>query len=313
MEDTGLDQSRAAPGYALGVKRGGGKPIGIEAVVVQGEDLVGHLIAEPLGKRGAPALHRAGRQAPADQGDEACRHGRVEDYRAGARLRLAGANHRCGALGPLAPDRGWVERRRPAAEVEAEPGLAAVLALRQRLYVAITAGARVLALDPQRGDKRDALGRIGVDGLLDPRDPRVSRERRRFNRKGKIGEPIGRPLPERRVTQPTPRFRCAFCPLSVHKSQRSAGGLGWAGEVVLVDDPRCFRGPLRQRRHARMREIRAVGVADPLAALGGGAEALDLAAVDAHLATAVLGRVGLGVTCPGRSRRFDRLARQFDH
>src|SRR6185312_4202432 len=93
--------------------------------------------------------------------------------------------------------------------------------------------------------------------------------------------------------------------------------LGRRGELVLVGDRGHLGGAGGKRRDARLAEVRSVGVADPVTApgpdpdpgLGRRGEALDLAAVDPHLAPAVARRVRLGGRRPGAERGLDRAAR----
>ena len=147
---------------------------------------------------------------------------------------------------------------------------------------------------------RSAL--VGVDGLLDPGDARVGGERRALDRERQLGDLRRRPLGRSRG-RVSPSIAAASPP-----------GAGRAGELVLVGDARRLDRAGGDRGDARLAEVGAVGVADPAAdpgahadaALGRRGEALDLAAVDADLAPALLGGVGLGVAGAGGERRLDR-------
>ena len=179
------------------------------------------LLAEPLGERRAAALHRVGAEHAADQADEARGDGRVEDDRAAARLGLAGADHRRPPARPPRADRLGVERRRAAAEVEAEPGLAPPSPSASACSVGVAAGGLVLAGDPGRGGDRDALVGVGVDRLLDPGDPRVGGERRALDRERELGDLGGGPGAIEGSREPA-------------RARRLAGRLGGPGELVLV-------------------------------------------------------------------------------
>ena len=254
---------------------------------MQDEGLAGDLLAEPPGKRRAAALHGVGAQRAADQADEAGGDGRVEDDRAGcARRACRRRSSPPPARPPSRPIASGSSPAGPRARPKPSPVSRPVLALGQRLQVGVAAGCLVLAGDAGRGGDRDPLGALDVDRLLDPDDPRVGLQRGPLDRERQLGDPRGRPLAPA-------RGRC---------SPASAGRLAGRSAAARRTRPRRRPAAASAARAAIAatpvrREVGAEAVADPAAdpgpdadpALGRRGEALDLAAVDAHLAPRVLG------------------------
>ena len=180
----------------------------------------------------------------ADQADEAGGDGRVEHDRAAARLGLATAPIIVGgALGALAPDRGGIEPGRAAGEAEAEPGLATVLALGERLQVGVAAGRLVLAVRTGRGGDRDPLGRCRRRPPARPRRPPGRLSARRSTARASSAISAG--------DHSAPRDRS-----SPSRARRLAPGAGRARELVLVGDPGGLGRARRDRRDARPRRGR---------------------------------------------------------